>query len=218
MTNNIESFQEGKKSIDPGKFERYFLKILKDNLKSTFDKTINYIDTNETVDIETNEIVDKLFEVKEYSFSEKDLKNIKLIFSYAKNNIEKCKYIDESNYTNFRFYLFARITTSKYDADIEFKKTIENNLDNLKKIFHNNNNLKSGEAPVYIEIKNDTDTKLKEFKKEIEEKIKDIKLGKYEKDIPSIYEECIGRITNSLINLTNTIEQDLKTEKWEKVY
>ena len=212
-----ESFQEGKKSIDPGKFERYFLKILKDNLKSTFDKTLKDIETNEIIDKETNEAVDKLFEVKEYSFSEKDLKNIKLIFSYAKKNIEKCKYIDESNYTNFRFYLFARITTSKYDADIEFKKTIENNLDNLKKIFHNDNNLKSGEPPVYIEIKNDADTKLKEFKKEIEEKIKDIKVAIYDKEYPKIFEECIGQITNSLINLTNTIEQDLKTEKWEKV-
>ncbi len=212
-----ESLQEGKKSIDPGKFERYFLKILKDNLKSTFDKTINYIDTNETVDIETNEIVDKLIKEKEYSFSEKDLKDIKLILSYAKNNIEKCKYIDESNYSNFRFYLFARITTSKYDADIEFKKTIENNLDNLKKIFHNNNNLKSGEAPVYIEIKNDADTKLKEFKKEIEEKIKDIKLAKYEKGIPSIFEKCIGKITNFLIDITNQVEKDLKIENRKEV-
>ena len=212
-----ESLQEGKKSIDPGKFERYFLKILKDNLKSTFDKTINYIDTTETVDIETNEIVDKIIKEKEYSFSEKDLKDIKLILSYAKNNIEKCKYIDESNYSNFRFYLFARITTSKYDADIEFKKTIENNLDNLKKIFHNNNNLESGEAPVYIEIKNDADTKLKEFKKEIEEKIKDIKLAKYEKGIPSIFEKCIGKITNFLIDITNQVEKDLKIENRKEV-
>jgi len=215
---NKDSFQEGKKSSDPGRFDKYFLKILRDNiLKSTFGKTLKDIGTNANIDIETNEIVDKLFEVKEYVFDEKDLKNIKLILSYAKKNIEKCKYIDESNYSNFRFYLFARITTSKYDADIEFKKTIENNLDNLKKIFNNDNNLKSGEAPVYIEIKNDADTKLKEFKKEIEEKIKDIKLANYEKNIPRIFEEAIDQFKKSLIDITNLIEKDLIKENRKKL-
>ena len=212
-----ESFQEGKKLIDPGKFEKYFLKILKDNnLKSTFGKTLKEISSID-IDAEINETVDKLFQVKEYSFSQQDLKNIKIILSYAKINIEKCKYIIESNYSNFRFYLFERIITSKNDANIEFKKSIENNLDNLKKIFHNDNNLKSGEAPVYKQIKNDADKQLKEFKKEISEKIKDIKSDKFEKDVPKIFEECIENIINYLKNLSGKIEYDLQREKWKAI-
>ena len=211
-----ESFQQGKKLIDPGKFEKYFLKKLKDILNPTFEKDLKEISSTE-IDKEINETVDKAFEVKEYSFSQQDLKNIKLILSYAKINLEKCKYIIESNFDNFRFYLFAHITTSKYDADFEFKKSIENNLDNLKKIFHNDNNLKSGEAPVYKQMKNDADEQLKKFKNDISQKIKDIKLDKSEKDVPKIFEECIENLMSCLKNLSGRIEQDLQKEKWNEV-
>ena len=44
--------------------------------------------------------------------------------------------------------------TSKNDADNEFKKIIDNNLDNLKTIFYTDYKKQLGEAPVYKEIKN----------------------------------------------------------------
>jgi len=87
----------------------------------------------------------------------------------------------------------------------------------LKKIFHTDNNLKSGEAPVYKQIKNDADKQLKVFKKEISEKIKDIKLDKFEKDVPKIFEDYIENIISCLKNLSGKIEYDLQREKWKAV-
>ena len=211
-----EDFQKGLKLSGPGKFEKYLLKSLKDNLKTTFDKVINKIASTE-LEKEIDESVNKFFEAKDYSMNKQDLQNIKLILSYANQNIDKCKYFNESNYLNFKFYLFARIMTSKIDADVEFKKVIENNLDNLKKIFYSNYNLKPGDLPIYKEIKNDAEEVLKIFKKEISEKIKDIKVEKCEKDVPKIFEKSIETIMQRLKDSKDKIETDLKKQKKDQI-
>ena len=57
----------------------------------------------------------------------------------------------------------------KYESDNELRKLVENNLDNLNKIFYNEEDLECILSPVYIEITNESEEKLKEFEKEIED-------------------------------------------------
>ena len=216
-----ERFQKGQGSGSGlGKFENYFLNELKNKFKSTFDKNVNQISSKE-IDQEIyqkiDESVNKFFEVEDNHFNETQLKTIKMILSFAKTNIEKCKYLNESNSSSFNVYLSYRIITSKYLAFTEFKKVIENNLDNLKTIFINDNIVRNGEAPVYIQIKKDADERMKEFKVNIENSIKDIQLDKINYDIPKVFENCIDNMVGSLKDLNSKIEQDLKRENWKEV-
>ena len=208
----LEDFQKGLKTNNPAKFEKYLLKKLKDNLKETFEQDLNKIKKIE-IEKDIDEQIENTPKFKEQPNNKQDLQDIKLILSYTAQNIEKCKFNNESNFSNFKFYLFALLITSKNDAENEVKKIIGNNLDNLKKIFYIDYKRQLGEAPVYKEIKNIANIKLNIFKREITEKIKDIKMKILEYNVPKVFEESIETIIKCLTDLKSKIEIDLKSQK-----
>ena len=105
---------------------------------------------------------------------------------------------------------------SKMEKEKEFKNIIKINLENLKKIF-SNNNFEQGETPVYIEIPNNVEEKLENFKKEIQEKIDRIYSETVDKDISEVFEKCLKIILNHFDNLRNEVEKNLKGSNWEKI-
>ena len=117
----------------------------------------------------TDESLKKIFKLHDHSFTERELKNIKLIFSYGQSNVENCKCKKDSNFISFYTNLSEKLQKSKWEAEEEFKNIIENNLENLTKIF-NNNNLDQGELQAKSEIHNNAEERLEKFKKEMHEK------------------------------------------------
>ena len=214
---DYDKFQKGERNSCPRSFESYLKKNLIENLKNTYDINANKITIE--IDKEIDDSINKIIKKDKYSFTEKELNEIKKIISYCKNNIEQCNYISKSNYLNFKFYLFARIMICKYESDNELRKLVENNLDNLNKIFYSEEeDLECGLSPVYIEITNESEEKLKEFEKEIEDKIKDIKLDKYNYNFPEKFEIGIEEIANNLKGLKDKIEDSLKNkQKWRNI-
>ena len=213
--NDKESYLKGQINC-PQKFEKYLMKALKDNFKMTFDKLLNQITSTE-IDSEIDKNVEDIVLSKNLKLEKNEIKDIKIILSYARNNIEKCKYFIESDYSNFKTFLIYHIIGTKYKSDEEFKRLIENNIENLNQIFKSDNNLEIGEPPVYKEIKNDFDKELHDFTTEISNKIKDIKLSKLtqdDKDIPKIFEESIETIIKTLKDMFDKIEDNLKKDKY----
>ena len=74
-----------------------------------------------------------------------------------------------------------------------------------------------GEAPVYKEIKNIANIKLNIFKREITEKIKDIKMKILEYNVPKVFEESNEPIIKCLTDLKSKIEIDLKSQKKNEI-
>ena len=217
---DYEKFQKGynNSSSVEKKFENYLIRNLKDNLKTIFGINVNQIDSKAEIDKETDDTINSIISQKKLSFREKDLKDIKKIITYCKNNIDQCKYINASNFLNFRFYLYARITICKYESDNELRKLINNNLDNLNKIFYNEEDLKLGEKPVYIEITNESEKQLSSFERDIESKIKDIKLDRANYNVPEILENSIYDINCILKELKGKIDENLKKKKnWKDI-
>ena len=211
---DYELFQKGysNSSSCEKKFENYFIRIIKDDLKTIFGiNNINKI--NMDIDQETNDTINEIIDKKKLSFKEKELNTIKKIISYCKNNIDQCEYLNQSNFLNFRFYLYARIAICKYESDDELRKIIGNNLDNLNKIFYNKYDIKIGEKPVYKGITNEPEQQLKSFVSNIESKIKDIKLDISEHNVAKVLEDSIFEINTVLKNLKDKIEENLKQKK-----
>ena len=198
------------------KLENYLLRNLKDDLKTIFG--VNNINKKEVeIDQEINNTVNSIITQKKLSFKEKDLNDLKKIISYCKQNIDQCKYINESNFLNFRFYLYARITICKYESDNELRKLVDNNLDNLNKIFFERDDLKTGKKPVYKEITNKAEEQLSTFKSNITEKLKDFRLGITDYNVPKVLEESITEINKVLSELKDKIEEKLKHKKWKEI-
>ena len=214
---DLDSFQKGIRRYCPAKFENYILNDLKDNLKATYDINVNRI--NVEIDKEINNSIDAIINRNHYSFGTNEINDIKKILSYSKNNIEQCKYLNESNYLNFSFYVYFRIMLCKFDSYNELKQLIGNHLDNLNKIFSNEENLKWDlPALEQIEIKNESKEKLIQFNKDIENKIKDINLVKVFHDVPKILENSINTIIKELRGLKDKIENSLKQKKkWKNI-
>lgn len=155
-----------------------------------------------------------------YSFNDKQKNNIKTILSYAKINIENYKYKKESNSSIFSQDLFEKLYTSKEDANTELKNIVDSNLDILSEIFPNNdnNNTTPRETPVSKEITSEPENKLSEFKREIEEKIENIKSMSYEKKVPNVLENCMNEIIKCFEDLKIDIEQNYRREKWDIIH
>ena len=212
---DYELYQKGFKNSCERKFENYFIKYLKDNLRTVFN--INVYKINNDIDKEINSSFDSYITKNNYSFREKDLVEIKKILSFFKSNIEQCNYINQSNFLNFRFYLNVSIIMCKNESDNDLRRIIENNLDNLDKIFNNNDYLENVMIPAYKEITNESKEKLEKFQKDIEYKIKDIIIEKYMNDVPKILLNSIYEINNYIKNFKNNIDEKLKKKKWKDV-
>ena len=213
---DYESFLKGFKQNCERKFENYFTRFLKDNLKTIYSINANKIDIE--IDKKISDSIDLFIAKNKYSFKEKDIVEIKKIITYCKDNIEQCKYINDSNFLNFRFYLYARIMICKYESDNDLRKLIENKLDNLDKIFYNEENLEVGMVPVYKEITNDSKVKLEQFKINLDNKIKDFIIDKSTNDVPKILYDSIFKVNDVLKNLKNDIDGKLKQKKkWKEI-
>ena len=213
---DYDLFQKGFKMSCEGKYESYLHRELKENLKTVYGINIKKLDID--IDKETNDLIDSIIGKKKYSFINKDLIEIKKIIVYMKNNIEQCNYINESNYLNFRFYLYARIMICKYESDKDLRQLIDNNLDNLNKIFYTEENKDCGFVPVYKEITNEPEKKLVNFQNNIDNKIKDLIVDKSNNDVPKILEISIEEINGILKNLKEKIDEKLKQKKkWKEI-
>ena len=213
---DYDLFQKGFKMSCERKYESYLHRELKENLKTVYG--INIKKLNIDIDKETNDLIDSIIGKKKYSFINKDLIEIKKIIVYIKNNIEQCNYINESNYLNFRFYLYARIMICKYESDKDLRQLIDNNLDNLNKIFYTEENKDCGFVPVYKEITNEPEKKLVNFQNNIDNKIKDLIVDKSNNDVPKILEISIEEVNGILKNLKEKIDEKLKQKKkWKEI-
>ena len=197
------------------KFENYFLRNLKENFNEIFNiSNVNNLKID--IDKETDDSMNAIITQKKLVYKEKDLEIIKKVISYGKSNIEHCKFISQSNYLNFDVYLKTSIIISKYQYDEELKKLIENNLNDLSKIFRTED-LKDGEFPIY-KISHESISQLSEFKANIENKISNIEgLYPYRNNIPKIFGDSIAEMNKILKELKKNIEQDLKNKKSWKV-
>ena len=198
------------------KFENYLLRNLKENFSEIFNiSNVNSLKFD--IDKETDDSINAIISQKKYVYKDKDLVNIKKMISYAKSNIELCKFISQSNYLNFDVYLKTSIIISKYQYDEELKKLIDDNLSDLSKIFHSED-LKDGEFPIY-KISHENAAQLSEFKEKIENKIANIQ-GAYpfRNNFPKIFQDSIAEMNKILKELKNNIEQDLKQKKsWKNI-
>lgn len=198
-------------------FEKYFLKNLIDNLKESFNITFPNRNISFEIDNEIDDSINAIISKKKYHFNNDDLSNIKKIISYFKNHIEECKYLNKSNFSNFNVYLQYAIIRSKSETDIQFRKLIESNLNDLDKIFRNDSNLKDGEFPIYKPITNDFENKLKEFERDIENEKNAIQAELTKNNVPKILEDSIDEVNNVLKNLKNKIEENLKKKKRQEI-
>ena len=214
---NFQQFKVFNKN--PGKFEKYFLEKLEKKLQIVFDKKVKQISSTK-IELEIDESVHNNLKLNEYSFNEKQKNDIKTILSYAKINLENCKYKKESNSSIFNQDLLQKLYPSKEDANTELKNIVDSNLDILSEIFPNNdnNNTIPRETPVSKEITSETENKLSEFKREIEEKIENIKSMSYEKKVPNVLENCMNEIIKCFEDLKIDIEQNYRREKWDVIH
>ena len=215
-----DNYQKLKRLISPGTFDKFLLSNLKDKLKVIFDKNFKDIKTTEIdKEIKIEKALDDYFESKNYQKSNKysnNINDIKTILSYGKNNIKKNRIIYGTDFSNFTNNLFRLIITSKSEADAEIKMILKNNMNNLKRIFYNDNII-SAENPIYKLIEEEPELKLEQFNNEINNKINQILSEQVKKNIPEIFEDCIKIIMNRLLDLSANIEQELKKENLKEV-
>ena len=200
---------------NPGKFEKYFIKNLENKLRIAFDIRVRNLPSNIIAQV-TDESLKKIFKLHDHSFTERELKNIKLIFSYGQSNVENCKCKKDSNFISFYTNLSEKLQKSKWEAEEEFKNIIENNLENLTKIF-NNNNLDQGELQAKSEIHNNAEERLEKFKKEMHEKSDKIYSETVDKNISEYFKKCLAAVLNHFDNLRNEVEQKLKGNNWTEI-
>ena len=203
-------------------FEKNFSKYLYKELKSKFEQIFNIKVTDEKIKKEEivkiiGDYLNQYNEEKNLKITEKRIKDIKQIFSYANKNIENCQDLSLSNYSDFYIYLLHQIISIYKDSFMDFITIINNNLFDLKTIFNNdyeNNNCKE---PVYLEIKQDMKNKKDNFEKEIDGFITYIDACLYKNNIPKIIEKYTDKIVTFLQNEKLNIKNNLKTQNYEQI-
>ena len=212
----LEKLRKGYLTSCDNKFESYLVNDIKNNLKSIFNMNPSDVD-EKTTDQESSEVIDAIIKKKNYKFKPKELKDIKKIIAYCRQNIEQCKELNLSNFLNFSFYLIATITNCKHDSVDEFKNLIEDKLSDLDTIFHSQEYFIK--LPEQKEISYYFKEKLDAFNKDIDNS-KDVilRIIKNDYDIPHILEKCIDSIKSVLNNLKNEIQSNLKQKKsWKDI-